>query len=107
VAYLVTGASGGFGGPSIREHLVSWSLAGQAGKVEAVSIGGESMTAIYPDGSLPSAGKWGLENAIIHCAPICFSDIANYRKQALQIQEREHCFDDDPNDLESLRGKFV
>ena len=36
VSYLVTGFSGGYGGPSLREHLLSWSL----GEVGSVSVGG-------------------------------------------------------------------
>jgi hypothetical protein len=105
VAYLVTGASGGFGGPSVREHLVSWSLAGKSGKVEALNVGGEALTAMYPDGSMPMAGQWEFDAAVAYCASICFGDITVHRQQALQILEREHCFDDLPADLEALRGK--
>jgi hypothetical protein len=107
VAYLVTGASGGFGRPSIREHLCSWSLVGNLGTIEAISIGGQTMTYMKPDGSLPCSGQWKYEDAIAHCEPLCFGDISLWRNRALQIQEREHCFDDDPEDLEALRGKSV
>ena len=105
VMYLVTGFSGGYGGPSLREHLCSWSLAGANGSVNAIEIGGEAMSAIYPDGSLPIAGGWSFEDAIEHCAKFCFSPVSEHRSQLIQIQEREHCFDDDPIDLEALRGK--
>lgn len=105
VQYLVTGMSGGFGGPSLREHLCSWSLAGESGRTEAVSIGGEAMTAIYPDGSLPRAGDWSFEDAVKHCEPLCFNPASDYRDRLMQIQEREHCFDDALEDLEALRGK--
>ena len=107
VNYLVLGNCGGFGGPSMREHLVSWSLAGENGRIEAVNLGGESLTAIYPDRSLPSAGKWDFESAIAHCDPLCFGDANQYRDRLIQILEREYCFDDDPADLEVLRGKPV
>jgi hypothetical protein len=106
VQYLVAGMSGGFGGPSLREHLCSWSLAGIHGSVNAIEVGGEAMTAIYPDGSLPRSGQWTFEDAVNHCAPLCFEAAEKYRDRLLQIQEREHCFDDDPQDLEELRGKF-
>jgi hypothetical protein len=105
VAYMVTGSSGGLGGPSIREHLCSWSLAGDLGTIGAVSLGGEAMTVIYPDGTLPKTGEWEYEAAIAHCTPLCFGDIRQWRDRALQILEREYCFDDDPADLEALRGK--
>jgi hypothetical protein len=107
VAYLVSGASGGFGGPSIREHLCSWSLAGVHGTIGAINIGEQAMTCIKPDGSLPKPGDWSFEDAIVHCEPLCFGDISPWRNRALQIQEREYCFDDDPEDLEALRGKSV
>ena len=100
VAYLVTGASGGFGGPSMREHLVSWSL-GTAHSAEAM---GQAMTTITP-GDLPMPGQWSLEDAIAHAAPLCFEPSASYRNRLLQIQERENCFDDDPEDIAALRGK--
>lgn len=105
VLYLVSGASGGFGGPSLREHLCSWSLSGENGSVNAIEVAGEAMSAIYPDGSLPMAGNWLFEDAIAHCSKICFSPVSEHRSQLIQIQEREHCFDDDPIDLEALRGK--
>lgn len=105
VAYLVTGASGGYGGPSLREHLVSWLLAGKAGKNEAVNIGGTAMTLQCPDGSLPRAGTWTFEKAVFHCNRLCFDPAVQYKNTLVQIQEREYCFDDDPADLKSLRGK--
>lgn len=105
VQYFCTGLSGGYSGPSMREHLCSWSLAGARGKVEAVSLGGEAVTALYPDGSLPLAGNWKFDEAIEHCAPLCFEPAEKYRDRLTQILEREHCFDDDPVDLAVLRGK--
>jgi hypothetical protein len=101
VAYLVTGYSGGFGGTSLREHLVSWSL----GDVGSTNINGETMTTITPKLTLP--GKWQLEAAIAHAAPLCFDAASNYRDRLIQIQEREHCFDDNPADLDALRGNSI
>lgn len=107
VDYLVGGASSGFGGPSLREHLCSWSLAGPDGKVGSIDVAGTAMTAIHSDGSLPRAGNWTFEDAVKHCAPLCFGPAVDYRLQLLQIQEREHCCHDDVTDLEELRKKFV
>lgn len=85
VAYLVTGWSGGFGGPSMREHLVSWSLALL--------------------GDLPRSGDWDFDKAVTHAARYCFEPAANYRRELLLILEGENCFDDDPEDIEYLKGK--
>ena len=106
VDYFMTGASGGYGGPSLREHLCSWSLAGDSGSVGAVDVGGQAMSAIYRDNSLPIAGEWKFDAASVHCAKLCFSPASEHRLKLIQIQEREHCHDDDPIDLEALRGKF-
>lgn len=103
VAYLITGASGG-SGPSMREHLVSWSLAG-GGEISSLALGDEAITVLHPDGTLPRAGEWTIEDAIAHCSPLCFDPAENYRRLLQNIKEREHCFDDDPQDLEVLRGK--
>lgn len=102
VAYLITGAPGGFGGPSLREHLVSWSL----GTVGSTELAGQAMTTITP-GDLPMPGQWKFDEAIAHADPICFEPAAKFRNRLIQIQEREHCFDDDPADLAALRGKSV
>jgi len=99
VAYLVTGISGGYGGPSLREHLVSWSL----GTTGAVNIGGQAMTTITP-GNLPLPGDWAFEAAVAHAAPLCFDPARKYLNLLIQIQEREYCFDDDPEDFKVLRG---
>ena len=96
VAYLCSGWSGGYGGPSIREHLCSWALAGDEGLNKNIN----GLTIQYP-----RAGHWDFEEAVRFCEPLCFEPAENYRNRLLQIQEREHCFDDDPIDLETLRGK--
>jgi hypothetical protein len=99
VAYLVTGISGGYGGPSLREHLVSWSL----GTVGTTNVGGQAMTTITP-GNLPLPGNWTFEAAVAHAAPLCFDPAEKYLNLLIQIQEREYCFDDDPEDLKVLKG---
>ncbi|ATW59396.1 hypothetical protein Cl131_gp128 [Aphanizomenon phage vB_AphaS-CL131] len=105
VAYYCSGWSGGYGGPSMREHLCSWALAGDEGLNETASLNGLAITIQYPDSRLPRAGHWDFEEAVKFCTPLCFDPAENYRNRLLQIQEREHCFDDDPIDLETLRGK--
>ena len=94
VHYLITGYSGGYGGPSIREHLCSWALAGDGEIVPG------NITMIIPDGRLPRAGDWKLKRAIAFCQPICFGVLS---RQALKVVEREHCFDNDPDDLRIIR----
>lgn len=105
VAYLITGASGGYGGPSLREHLVSWSLAGSTGDVGTISVNGEAIAFLKPDGSLTAPGQWDFDTAIAHCEPLCFDPPEKHKSALIKIQEREYCFDDDPEDLKALRGK--
>lgn len=105
VAYLCSGWSGGYGGPSLREHLCSWALAGDEGLNETASLNGLAITVQYPDGRLPRAGHWEFEKAVKFCEPLCFEPAQRYLKILVQISEREYCFDDDPADLEALRGK--
>lgn len=95
VAYLVTGASGGYGGPSLREHAVSWSLAGDG------DINTEGITLIYPDARIPHPGTWEFEKACEYCAPICFGVLPAICKR---ISQNEHYFDDDPADLALLES---
>lgn len=101
VAYLVTGTSGGAHGPSIREHLVSWSLMGTSGKVG--DIGG--MTAIYPDGTLPRAGGWRFGDACQFASPLCFDPPEKYLDELIQISGQEHCFDDAEADIAALKKR--
>jgi hypothetical protein len=91
VAYLCSGWSGGYGGPSLREHLCSWALAGDERLNETASLNG--------------LGHWNFEEAVKFCEPLCFEPAEKYLKTLLQISEREHCFDDDPKDIKVLRGK--
>lgn len=95
VAYLVTGWSGGFGGPSIREHLCSHAVMGKEGFMEVI----DGFPVLFPDGTLPHPSKWGTNEAISFCSPICFGELSRY---ALKIVEVEYCFDDDPKDLKQI-----
>ena len=99
VSYLVTGFSGGYGGPSLREHLVSWSL----GEVGSVSVGRVAMTTVRPTKPLP--GEWQFEEAVAFAAPLCFRPAEAFGEKLLQIWEREYCFDNDSEDLNYLRRK--
>jgi hypothetical protein len=99
VAYLVTGASGGYGGPSIREHCVSWALAGDGENIPVETNLG-TLTMQIPDGRLPRAGEWEFDRACAFADPICYGPLP---AMAARIAEQEHCFDDDPADLEALR----
>lgn len=101
VAYLVTGASGGSHGPSLREHLVSWSLMGIGGNVG--SVGG--LTALYPDNSLPRAGEWEYGKAIAFATPLCFDPPEKYLDKLIQISGQEHCFDDAEVDASALKKR--
>lgn len=78
VAYLCTGMSGGYGGPSVREHTVSYSL----------------------EGKLPS-GEWEFKSACLHCFPLCFGGL-NQQHLNVWKELKELCFDDDPEDVEIL-----
>lgn len=99
VNYLVTGASGGYGGPSVREHCVSWALAGDAFNVPTPTNLG-MLTMQLPDGRLPQAGRWGFEKACAFAEPICYGGLPSMAKR---VYQNEHCFDDDPSDLEVLK----
>lgn len=72
VALLVTGQSGGLGGPSIREHAIARS----------------------------HVGRLELEAAIALAAPIAFGPLDLNAARAIVLSE--HCFDDDPDDLAAL-----
>ena len=99
VVYLTTGWSGGYGGPSIREHLCSHALVGDGENILTRTDLGD-ITVSYPDGRLPRAGQWDFDRAVQFCCPICFGQLSRY---ALKIVVMEYCFDDDPQDLEQVR----
>lgn len=92
VAYLVTGGSGGYGGPSLREHLVSRALAG-----DGFVAGG----LVFPDGRIARPGEWDFDRACLFAEPIVYG--RQLPKNAALVAATEYCFDDDPEDLEELR----
>lgn len=93
VAHLVTGWSGGYGGPSIREHICSHFLAGDGNNFYSQEFG---VTIQIPDGRLPHPGNWSFDHAAEFCKPICFNELSRY---ALKVVAMEYCFDDDPQDI--------
>ena len=77
VAYLVTGMSGGYGGPSVREHLVShYALAHYR------------------------PGKWDFPSACSFAEGIVYGELP--LDDAHRIAMQEYCFDDDPEDSRKL-----
>lgn len=100
VAYLVTGLSGGSFGPSVREHSVSWMLAGSRGKHEKLQTDLGAITLLYPDGTMPAAGQWGFEKAVEFASSLCYGQLAPIH---FLCYENEPCFDDAPEDLFQLK----
>lgn len=76
VAYLVTGMAGGYGGPSVREHAVARYYPGRYSFEEAVEL------LLKEDGPI-------------------FGPLTEVHRRCW---EEEHCFDDDPRDVEELEG---
>lgn len=97
VCYLVTGLSGGYGGPSIREHAVSWSLISDGSRITQTNLG--NLTVLLPDGRLPMPGHWDFNRACQFAETIVYGQLPAIAKA---IIEQEHCFDDDPEDLKLL-----
>jgi len=100
VLYLVTGFSGGAGGPPMREHAVTWALAGKGGTNLPVQTNLGLLTMQRPDGSLPRAGDWDFEAACRFAEPIVFGPLTPVMEH---IAVMESCFNDDPEDLAALR----
>ena len=78
VAYLVTGWSGGYGGPSVREHAVSYA-GHDAGIV----------------------GAYDVEEAMKIAEPVVFGPLGDAHRLAWR---QEYCFQDDPEDLRILQA---
>ncbi|AOX04729.1 hypothetical protein BJP34_35715 (plasmid) [Moorena producens PAL-8-15-08-1] len=101
VAYLVTGGSGGYGGPSIREHCVSHALAGDGFNVPTdTNIG--VMTVQFPDGRLPRGGEWSFQKACEFAEPICYGILPAI---AVKVYQTEYCSNDDPEDLKEIENR--
>lgn len=79
VVYLMTGASGGYGGPSIREHAVSYAAI---------------------EGGRPG-GDYSFDEACEFAGPIVFGPLTSLHRRVFQ---NEYCFDDDPDDLRFVGG---
>ena len=100
VEELVTGEYESEHGPTIRSHLVSWSLAGPGGTISVTRTESFSeITVIYPDGTMPRAGTWEYTAAIKHAEPIIYGKL---HKDAIRVIEQEGYFDDDPADIQLL-----
>lgn len=97
VAYLMTGASGGYGGPSCREHAVT--------RVALLKGGGrmtsfKGLPAIVPGEDSTMPGQWTWEDAIALADPVCYGPIEQVH---FACYREEHCFDDAPEDIEALK----
>ncbi len=85
VCYLVTGRSEYPYGPSLREHLVKFSLNYPFEK--------SSLKTLF------SPGDWYTCEAILHCAPLCFEAANNFSDTLVFLADTMECTDDDPRDL--------
>lgn len=80
VACFCTGASGGYGGPSVREHTT------------------ERMGS-----RVKRMGEWEFEEAIAFCDAPCYGELTELHHALFR---QESCFHDAPQDLEVLRARF-
>jgi hypothetical protein len=96
--YLVTG---GFGGsPTIREHLISYSIALQGdGELGQAIFGLQSFT---PDDRFKRSGEFSPDEAEQFIIPLLTMPLSRDNKLVAMILEREYHFDDDPEDLKEL-----
>lgn len=97
VAYLVTGASGGYGGPSCREHAVSHSALLQGGGKQTTAAG---MNAFVPGPGRTVPGQWEYAAACNFADPICYGPMTDLHHQCYRT---EHCFDDAEVDVAALK----
>ena len=79
VACFVTGASGGYGGPSVREHTTE-------------RLGG----------AIKNMGEWTFDEAVTFCDSICYGEITETHWRIWR-ENPSLCFDDTEEDLEVLR----
>jgi hypothetical protein len=97
VAYLMTGMSGGYGGPSCREHAVSHAALLQGGGRSTTVAG---LNAFIPGPSTKMPGQWDYEEAIELAEPLCFGELTDLHFRCFRS---ENCFDDAPSDLDTLK----
>ncbi|UFP97266.1 hypothetical protein [Gloeobacter morelensis] len=100
VQSLVTGVSGGYGGPSVREHAVTLALAGDGFTAQADTDRGV-MNFLVQDRRVPLPGTWDFERACQFAESICFGAITDIHRRAWSCHREAH-FDDDPEDLNAL-----
>ncbi|MEM9214029.1 MAG: hypothetical protein AAGD25_06745 [Cyanobacteria bacterium P01_F01_bin.150] len=97
VAYMVTGASGGYGGASVREHAVSHAV-GLHGGGERTTVQG--LNAFIPGSGHIPAGQWGFEEACQFARSICYGELTDLH---FFCYRSENCFDDAAEDIEALK----
>lgn len=103
VEELVTGEYKSDYGPTIRSHLVSWSLAGPGGTISVTRTERfKEVTILYPDGTLPRPGTWEYTAALKHAEPIVYGELGKF---AIRVIEQEGYFGDDPADIQLLINK--
>ena len=96
--YLVTG--GFAGSPTIREHLVSYSIALQGdGELGQAIVGLQSF---YADNRFKRCGEFNTDEAEEFIIPLLKKKLSRDNKLIAMILEREYHFDDDPEDLKQL-----
>jgi len=96
--YLVTG--GFAGSPTLREHLVSYSLALQGdGELGQAIFGLQSFN---PDSRFKRSGEFSADEAEEFILPLLQMKLSRDNKLVNLILEREYHFDDDPLDLKEL-----
>lgn len=96
--YLVTG--GFAGSPTIREHLISYSVGLQGdGELGGAIMGLQSLV---PDGRFKRCGEFSADEAEQFILPLLTMKLSRDNKLVNLILEREYHFDDDPEDLKQL-----
>lgn len=118
VAYAVTGASGGYGGPSVREHAASRVIHRLASDTRPI-ITGKQLTEMFERGeatlelavepvetnagdSSRARGFIGYDQAVEVLGAedgVIFGPLTNLHRHCWQ---NEYCFNDDPEDLRAL-----
>lgn len=97
VACLVTGVSGGYGGPSVREHAVTHAAMASQGHQPTTAAG---MNAFCPTKGGKIPGQWAIEDAIALAEPVAYGPLGDIH---FQCYRTEYCFDDTPEDIKALK----
>lgn len=96
--YLVTG--GFAGSPTIREHLISYSVGLQGDGELGQAIFG--LQSLVPDGRFKLCGEFSADEAEQFILPLLTMKLSRDNKLVNLILEREYHFDDDVEDLKQL-----